>query len=93
MLESDYQLELENNNIAESPKYDSDEDSFPCPLPLDLATLFTKPNDFVPQVSMANIDSDSNIATPIIEMTYEQWKEDLSTNPYYQGEFYMPQHF
>ena len=52
--ELDYQLELENNNISESPKYDSDEDSLPCPIPPNLEALFAEPNDFVPWVSMVD---------------------------------------
>ena len=42
---------------------------------------------------MADADKDFDTNAPITEMTYEQWKEGLSTNPNYHDEFYMPQHF
>ena len=42
---------------------------------------------------MTKTNNDSNATTPITEMTYEQWKEGLSTDPNYQGKFFMPQHF
>ena len=39
---------------------------------------------------MADTDNDSNATAPIIEMTYEQWKEGLSIDPNSHSEFYSP---
>lgn len=57
-FEHESQIELDNQvDIS------NDEDTFPYPIPLDLAKFFIELGDFVPHVSTIDADNDSSVNT------------------------------
>ena len=93
IIESDSQSKPETDHAPEASTSDSEEDSFLYPLTSDLAALFAEPDDFVPRICTGDdTDTDSDTPPPTTELTFEQWKEKLSADLNYHGNFYMPDH-
>jgi hypothetical protein len=91
-VQPEHQSAHEVSPTAESLEETSDEDTFPYPIPLDLATLFAEPDSFVPCIGTTETDSDSDETASITHFTTEQWREIQTCNPDYQGELYTLPH-